>query len=212
MRINLKGENLILHPCKAIYWPRRKALLLADLHLGKAAHFRNEGIPVPKAVQDKNLQTMADLIVEFRPERVLFLGDLFHSFYNESWEAFVDFLVHFPNISFELIIGNHDILNDTAYEKAGLVLHEEPYAMNPFLLSHHPQEKIIEGWYHFHGHIHPCVHLQGRGKQTFRLPCFHFGEYHGVLPAFGDFTGMGKMRTVAGDRVFVIADNEVLEV
>jgi hypothetical protein len=42
-----------------------------------------------------------------------------------------------------------------------------------------------------------------------RLPCFHFGAHCGVLPAFGDFTGMHVVRPEAGDRVFVVAEHGV---
>ena len=46
-KIELFGEKLDLLPQKAIYYPQHKTLLAADLHLGKAGHFRNAGIAVP---------------------------------------------------------------------------------------------------------------------------------------------------------------------
>jgi len=212
MKIELQYEQLILDAEKAIYWPRRQVLLLADLHLGKAEHFRKEGIPVPMAVQTKNLERITFLLKKHTPKRVLFLGDLFHSIYNSSWIIFTDFLKEYPQISFELILGNHDILDKDAYEKGGLILHQEPYKLSPFLLSHYPYDEIIDGFYNLYGHIHPCVFLHGKGKQIMRLPCFHFSEFHGVLPAFGEFTGMAKMETHEGDRVFVVVENVVLQV
>jgi hypothetical protein len=42
-----------------------------------------------------------------------------------------------------------------------------------------------------------------------RLPCFHFGERVGVLPAFGEFTGMHAVRRAAGERIFVVAGDAV---
>ncbi len=204
LKTELQGEQLILDAEKAIYWPRRKVLLLADLHLGKAEHFRREGLPVPMAIRTKNLKRLNGLLKKYTPERVIFLGDLFHSLHNESWTVFCDFLKKRPAISFELVIGNHDILSEPDYSAAGLTLHDEPYLQAPFILSHHPQEEILEGYYNLYGHIHPCVYLQGLGKQYMRVACFHFGKYHGVLPAFGEFTGMAKMETVEGDRVFIV--------
>jgi len=212
LEINLQGEALILDPDKAIYWPRRKTLLLADLHLGKAEHFRREGLPVPMAIRTKNLNRIASLLKKYNPKRVLFLGDLFHSWHNHSWTIFCDFLKERSHISFELVIGNHDILSESDYQKAGLILHEEPYLQPPFILSHHPQEEILKGYYNLFGHIHPCVYLEGLGKQYMRVPCFHFGKYHGVLPAFGEFTGMAKMETVDGDRVYIAIEEIVKEV
>jgi DNA ligase-associated metallophosphoesterase len=212
LTINLQHEELILDAQKAIFWARRKTLLLADLHLGKAEHFRKEGIPVPMAIRVKNLKRIADLIKKYQPDTVIFLGDLFHSFYNNSWQVFSDFLKKYPKISFELVLGNHDILAEEHYETAALVLHQEPYFLAPFLLSHHPHDEVIDGFYNLYGHLHPCVFLHGKGKQIMRLPCFHFSEYHGVLPAFGEFTGMAKMETNEGDRVFITVENEVMQV
>ncbi len=212
LEIKLQGEVLQLDPEKAIYWPGQKALFLADLHLGKAEHFRREGLPVPMAIRTKNLERIAGLLEKYQPERVLFLGDLFHSLHNQSWTVFCNFLKKRPEISFELVIGNHDILTDADYQEAGLVLHEEPYLMSPFILSHHPQEEILEGHYNLYGHIHPCVYLQGPGKQYLRVPCFHFGKYHGVLPAFGEFTGMARMETLDGDQVYIAIEDIVKKV
>ena len=41
------GERLVLLPEKAAFWPRTRALFVADFHLGKAATFRSAGIPLP---------------------------------------------------------------------------------------------------------------------------------------------------------------------
>ena len=81
-------EELLLHPLKALYWPFRKLLLLADLHLGKTFHFRREGFAVPARAGDLNWEKLIALLLDLQPERVIFLGDLFHSSYNPEWEEF----------------------------------------------------------------------------------------------------------------------------
>ena len=43
----ISGEQLDLLPEKAIWWPRRRTLLVADVHCGKDATFRAMGVPVP---------------------------------------------------------------------------------------------------------------------------------------------------------------------
>ena len=206
------GEDLCLDRRKAIYWKRKNALLIADLHLGKAKHFRNEGLAVPLKVQQSNLDLLQELLVAYKPETVYFLGDLFHSIYNDVWEVFGEFIQGFPDVSFELILGNHDILEESNYHRIGLKIWEEPHEISPFLLTHHPYDEIIEGKYNLHGHIHPCVYLQGAGKQYLRLPCFHFGAFHGILPAFGAFTGMAKVDCTKADKVYVITKEKVIEV
>jgi metallophosphoesterase superfamily enzyme len=55
------------------------------------------------------------------------------------------------------------------------------------------------------------VRLSDEGE-TVTLPCFWLGKRHGVLPAFGAFTGSAVVRPSRGDQVFVIAEQEVLRV
>ena len=77
-----------LLPQRAIWWPLRSMLIVSDLHLGKAAHFRKHGIAVPNAVNADTLQRLDQLITQFKPRNVLVLGDLFHSEENEEWQEF----------------------------------------------------------------------------------------------------------------------------
>ena len=39
-RIKISENHFDLHPSGAIYWLEKKTLMLADVHLGKVAHFR----------------------------------------------------------------------------------------------------------------------------------------------------------------------------
>ena len=211
LETNIFGENLQLHPFRAIYWQREKMLLLSDLHLGKATHFRKAGIAVPKTLGDVNWDKLAGLLLDFQPKRVLFLGDLFHSDLNEEWEEFCQLTAQFSQVQFELVPGNHDILFAEHYTAARLLLHPPIVEIFPFLFSHHPLEVIPEHLYNLCGHIHPSVCLRGRGRQTLRLPCFYFGANQGIMPAFGAFTGMAEVQPKNGDQVFVIAEEQVLK-
>jgi len=206
------GERLWLHPFRAAYWEAENTLLIADLHLGKAVHFRREGIPVPPSVSDENWDRLIALLLDFQPKRVLLLGDLFHSDYNREWEDFRKMVEQFSAVGFELILGNHDSLPQELYEKSNLTLRPEPFEQGPFLFSHHPMEELLEGQYNLAGHIHPCVFLHGNGRLRERLPCYYFGTQQGILPAFGAFTGMAKVHPKQGEQVFVIAEQSVIKV
>lgn len=200
----------MLHPYKALYWVQQEALLLADLHLGKAAHFRREGIPVPRDAGNTNWDKLIALLLEFQPKVVYILGDLFHSVYNPVWEEFGGFVRQFPEVRFELVAGNHDILSDYQYEKVGLTLHREALALAPFYFSHHPLEEWPEGLFNLAGHVHPSVVLNGQARQRLRLPCFYFRKTQGILPAFGSFTGTAVLQPQKGDRIFVVTDEAVI--
>ena len=57
-----------------------------------------------------------------------------------------------------------------------------------------------------------AVRLSGCGEKSLKLPCFWFGARYGVLPAFGAFTGTVEVLPRRGDQVFVVAEEEVLQV
>ncbi|WP_020569329.1 ligase-associated DNA damage response endonuclease PdeM [Neolewinella persica] len=211
MTILLKNQTLHLHPNKAIFWENKKILFIADLHLGKAAHFRKKGIAAPPALFEQNIQNLRQLITHFHPVRVLILGDLFHSTLNIIWNKFEAFLLQFSEVSFELVKGNHDILPEQVYADSILTLHQPPIIIEPFILSHYPLETVPEGLYNLYGHLHPGVLLEGMGKQLLKLPCFYLEPTQAVLPAFGAFTGLALVQPQKGDRVFVVLEDEVLE-
>ena len=48
LNVHVAGEDLLLLPEKAVYWPAEQMLIVADIHFGKAASFRALGVPVPR--------------------------------------------------------------------------------------------------------------------------------------------------------------------
>ena len=68
-----------------------------------------------------------------------------------------------------------------------------------------------EPGYFFSGHLHPGIRVSGLGKQTLCFPCFHFGEYYAVIPAFSRFTGVAMIQPRAGDNVFAIVEEKVMQ-
>jgi hypothetical protein len=50
------------------------------------------------------------------------------------------------------------------------------------------------------------------GRESLRLPCFHFSQRIGTLPAFSSFTGGFRVRPAANDVVFVSADESVIRI
>jgi DNA ligase-associated metallophosphoesterase len=208
--LRIKGQHFLLHPQKALFWKEQSALLLADAHFGKGRHFRKNGIPVPQMQAEVDYDRLIGLLLDFNPNQVIFLGDLFHSHYNEEWQALSAIIRNFRAIQFILVKGNHDILNADHYTAAGITLYEEPWKLGPFELRHHPSEQEQLS-YSIGGHIHPGVILKGASHQRLRLPCFYFGKTQALLPAFGSFTGLHVIQPEPESRVFVIGDDQVFE-
>lgn len=124
----------------------------------------------------------------------------------------IHIIKQFKSIKFELVIGNHDIMDLKRYKEANLHLHEEGLIIKPFIFTHHPLEEVPFGLFNLCGHIHPGVRLSGKGRSSLRLPCFYFGEEQGILPAFGEFTGTYVIQPKKEDHVFVIAEEKVFRV
>ena len=207
--VTIRNELFELHPLKALWWPRHKVLVCADIHIGKGAHFRQAGIPVPKAVNASNLWNLVVVIQQFKPAKVVFLGDLFHSRINPEWEELADCLAQFPQIDFLLVKGNHEIELSEAYLRLGFKL-SETITIDGICFMHEPAVKASSE-YVFSGHLHPAIRLSGPAQQSLRLPCYWFGETQAVLPAFGEFTGMHTIQPKKGDQIFVIAENQVIK-
>jgi DNA ligase-associated metallophosphoesterase len=182
--------------------------MLSDVHLGKISHFRKFGAAVPQQAILKNFETMDVAIDYFKPKRLVFMGDLFHSSVNKEWELFEDW-VRQQSLSMTLVAGNHDIISPIKYEDLGIKVVSE-MILDSFLLTHHPEER--EGLFNFCGHIHPAVRLTGLGRQSVRLRCFYKSSLQMILPAMGEFTGSHTMAVTKECEVFAILGDAVLPV
>lgn len=209
---NIEHQRFWLLPEKAIYWQKRKTLLVADLHIGKSGHFRKHGIAVPGEVNRSNLANLSHLIDRTSAEHLVILGDLFHSDINREWQQFINWRKNYRELEISLVIGNHDILKKKKYHSSIINLFKK-ITMGPFLLIHNLNElenKNQAQSYTLSGHIHPAVKLKGKGRQSVKLPCFYFGQHHGILPAFGNFTGTHVIDPKEEDSVYIIADSEII--
>lgn len=198
--LNIKGEDLRFLKSKAIYWENESCLIISDFHNGKSAHFRKNGISISNAVSKNDLARLNSLLVQFNPKRLLILGDLTHSSLNNEWNDWVDFRKKNSEISFDLVPGNHDILSDSEYEKAGLNVLNESEVIGPFLFSHDQSEQDSERVNLF-GHLHPAIRMRGEGRQTLKSPCFLIKEKSITLPAFSEFTGGLSVKAKKSDKI-----------
>ncbi|MCH1417633.1 MAG: ligase-associated DNA damage response endonuclease PdeM [Flavobacteriaceae bacterium] len=207
-RIEINENHFDLHPSGAGYWVEKKTLLLADVHLGKVAHFRKNGIAVPRKAEGAFYEKITLLLNEFEVDRILFLGDLFHSFQNNEWNLFSAW-VKKQQSELILIEGNHDVIPASQFEQIGFQVIDH-FLEEAFYFSHFPTEKTTH--FVFCGHVHPGVKLKGNGLQQMKMPCFFQNQNQLILPAFGAFTGLHLLSPKAGDHVYVTTGKEVMEI
>jgi DNA ligase-associated metallophosphoesterase len=213
LTVEVGGERLELLPQKAAFIARTRTLLIADAHFGKAVSFRKLGVPVPRGTTSANLALLAALVAQQQARRIVFLGDFLHSERSHAAStlgALARWRAEHASLDLVLVRGNHDDRAGDPPASLGFEGVDEPFVEGGLVLCHHPRAHA--GGYVLAGHLHPCVSLGGRAHVHLRLPCFHFGAAVGVLPAFGDFTGMVPVRPAPGDRLYAIADAEVVEV
>lgn len=177
--------TLVADSCGVAYWPAQEMLLVADLHLEKAAHFAGRGSFLPPYDTRETLTRLSRAIARYAPRHVVALGDSFHSThgaYGITGDDLDMLLALQDGRTWTWITGNHDPdlagrvggVLATSLEIDGLVLRHEPDCGDP-----RPQ---------IAGHLHPVARLARAGTSV-RRRCFVSDGERVVMPAFGAFTG-----------------------
>lgn len=183
----LAGEPVRLYADRALYWPARRRLFVADVHLGKDDAFRAAGIALPRGGTGHDLDRLTALIGRSGAASLWVLGDLLHgpgvdARWRQDWARF---RARHAALDIVLVEGNHD----RAAARAGLDIERRTGRIDdgPFAFMHAPRgEPDSEGRFGICGHLHPVVGVPGfRG----RFPAFAIIDRQLVLPAFSVFTG-----------------------
>ncbi|HWT72156.1 MAG TPA: ligase-associated DNA damage response endonuclease PdeM [Oxalicibacterium sp.] len=207
--MEIAGETLLLLPQRAAYRPAQRMLLIADIHFGKAAAFRAQGVPVPRGTTTDNLTRLDALIDVHRARHVLFLGDFLHaraSHAPATLDALRQWRARRKDLVLTLVRGNHDDRAGDPPDDLQIDAVDEPFESGPFAFCHHPHAQARG--YVIAGHLHPVFRLSAAGDSV-RLPCFVFGANSGILPSFGAFTGGFAISPQADERVFVTTGEAV---
>lgn len=173
------GQRLEARASGALFWPARRWLIVADLHLGKSERIARRGGPLlPPYEIAATLDRLEAEIALLEPAAIVSLGDAFDD--DSARDALSDGICMRLRAMAEgrrwlWISGNHDpgpacarLPGATLPElRCGLVLRHQA-AAGPDVS----------------GHFHPCIRLAGERRR-----CFLIGRDHLILPAFGAYTG-----------------------
>lgn len=207
--VDLAGETALLLAEKALYWPREKMLVIADIHFGKAAAFRSFGIPVPSGTTTQNLQALDALVQAHGAEHILFLGDFLHAraaHAKATQAALLAWRQRNPQLKLTLVRGNHDKHAGDPAAILNIDMVDEPHTVGALSFCHHPD--IAAPGYVLAGHVHPAFMLATRFDRL-RLPCFVVGATRMILPSFGAFTGGHTVVREPGEAIYVSSGEAV---
>lgn len=209
-RAEWAGEAVDLLPERALWWPARGLLFVADLHLGKAATYRALGQPVPGGTTQENLVRLDALIARHAPSGIVFLGDFLHAAQARTPQvlgALADWRARHASLALTLVRGNHDSRAGDPPDSLGIEVVDEPHRIGPFACCHHPQTHPT--LFVLAGHVHPVCSLNGPGRDRLRLPCFVQEGEQAILPAFGEFTGGWHVPPGGGRRFHAVGGDAV---
>jgi hypothetical protein len=165
--ITFAGADLIARPSGALFWPKWRALIVADLHLGKSERMARRGGPLlPPFEGAETLARLQAEITALSPRVTFLLGDTF-----DDDTAASDVLDPLRlRTDLHLLSGNHDRASGTPCLRLdGIALRHQADPGDAPDLS---------------GHFHPKLAIAGRRHRAFLI-----GQDHMILPAFGTYTG-----------------------
>ncbi len=182
--IVVNGVTLLPDPSGAVWWPERRLLAVADLHLEKGSGFAQRGRLLPPYDTAATLARLADLIGRWRPETVVCVGDSFHDG-AAAGRLTPDDGARLTRLTrgrrWVWVAGNHDPVPPTAW--GGEVCSE--VVLGPLAFRHEARPGAAG---EVSGHFHPKATVRARGQRV-TAPCFAADGRRLVLPAFGAYTG-----------------------
>lgn len=207
--ITIQNEIFTLTNQRALFWEKEKALIFSDLHIGKTAHFRKNGIALASHIMKNDLERLSILIEYFLPKQFIIVGDLLHAGDNSDVEEFCEWKNQYSDIQFCLIEGNHDRISKTLEKKLCLDSRSASLEIGDIAFVHdfdrsNPKFQIT-------GHIHPGFVINSSVKRI-KLPCFALTARQLLLPAFSEFTGLDTKNIPKKGLYFVFTDSEIYEI
>ena len=175
---------LLARASGALWVPDFRALIVSDLHLGKAErNARRGGGLWPPYENDATLSRLEAEVKTLKPQMIVTLGDSFDDSHCVSALADTDrdrISALADGRQFIWITGNHDPAPN------GLPGEGKSELTLGSLTLRHIADAAQTG--EISGHYHPKARLHSRGRRIARK-CFLFDHHRLIMPAFGAYTG-----------------------
>lgn len=186
VRFSFAGQNFAVLGAGALWWPTRRALVVADLHLEKGSWFAKRGQMLPPYDSLATLADLTALVTACAPRELWCLGDSFHDAAGcarlpDAAQKMLRGLT--GSLDWVWVTGNHDI--GGVIDLCGGRIVDE--AVVDGIVLRHEAERT-ETRPEMSGHFHPKLRVTLRGRNVARR-CFVASATKLILPAFGSLTG-----------------------
>ena len=190
VRFSFAGQQFAALGGGALWWPARRALIVADLHLEKGSWFAKSGQMLPPYDSMATLADLTALVAACAPVELWCLGDSFHDAAGCARlpaEAQTMLRALTGALDWVWVTGNHD----AGFAAGGVIdlcggrIVDEAL-VDGIVLRHEAEARETRP--EMSGHFHPKLRVVLRGRHVARR-CFVASATKLILPAFGSLTG-----------------------
>ncbi|MFM7134408.1 MAG: ligase-associated DNA damage response endonuclease PdeM [Planctomycetota bacterium] len=211
---SLDGREVEFLPERAAFLRGARALVVADLHVGKSESYRRFGVPSVDGVDEESMVRLSRAAMRAGAKVIVVVGDLTHSadgIGEVELARFAEFRERCA-LPIRLVEGNHDrgvrtLPPEWCVDRVG-----EAFALDGMRFRHEPVERApVDGAWTFSGHLHPMISV-ARGPRGVEAPAFVVDRARRsvVLPAFSKFARGVRYAPAAGVELFAVAEGAVV--
>jgi uncharacterized protein len=176
------GGGRLAHASGALWLPRERTVLLADVHLGFGWALRRRGQLGP--VSDGGVaRKLSAAVEELKPETIVFLGDVVHAPRPTPQERdLVESTLGALPGRLIVVLGNHDRGFARDFPR---IAAEVCHAWScPGTIAVHGDKELPDADHVVAGHLHPAIGVVDGAGATQKIPAFVAGRKITLLPAF----------------------------
>ena len=199
-------------PERALFLRGVRALVVADLHIGKSESYRRFGVPSADGIDEETLERLGRAAMRAGAKVIVVVGDLTHhadGIGEAEMERFARFRERIM-LPIRLVEGNHDrgtrsLPPEWMVDRVGA-----RFALGGVRFEHEPPVAAAANWT-ISGHLHPMLSV-ARGARSVEAPAFVIDRSRKcvVLPAFSKFTRGVRFEPRAQCELFAIAEGAVV--
>lgn len=198
----IQGQRFWFSPDRCVFWEEQKALILADMYLGKHSVTHAGTLPTT------DLERLLSNLFQFKANRIIIIGEFAHSLFNKELALFKKWRNDFPHFQIDYIRGLKPVDKNSWLLESNITIHKKQWSLGGFSFRHFSSaeeysDDVATAPFVFSGHLRPCIRMSGTGNKALRLPCFYITDKYCLLPSFGKFICKYSVEPAKGNLIFV---------